>query len=103
MDKQKHRDFLLWLDEFRIEHLRDMYMLVVDEKGVCREINQAVRLNAKAHNPFMGDHNNADDASIYVQYIEANNEYIWEMNEKVSTYRFEWEEKVECFMPGKTD
>ena len=51
-------------------------MLVVDEKGVCREINQAVRLNAKAHNPFMGDHNNADDASIYVQYIEANNEYI---------------------------
>ena len=103
MGRQKHRDFLLWLDEFRIEHLRDIYMLVVAEKGTCIGINQAVRLNAKAHNPFMGDHYNADDATIYVQYIESNNEYIWEMNEKMSTYRFEREKKVEYFMPRKTD
>lgn len=51
-------------------------MLVVVGKGTCSGINQAVRLNAKAHNPFMGDHYNADDATIYVQYTEANNEYI---------------------------
>ena len=49
-------------------------MLLIFEKGIWSGINQAVKLNAKNNNKYMGEQNNPDNISIYVQYIDENNQ-----------------------------
>ena len=55
-------------------------MLLMFEKGIWGGIIQAVKRYAKANNKYMEDLYNPDEVSIYLQYIDANNEHGWYFN-----------------------
>ena len=66
-------------DEFRLELLTDIYMLLMVEKGIRGRITWAVKRYAKANNKYMKDLYNPDEKSMYLQYLDTNNLYGWAM------------------------
>ena len=94
----KRKDYILCLDEFGLELLRDMDMLLMFEKGIRGGITLAVKRYAKANNKYMKDQYNSHEKSTYLQYLDANNLYGWAMIQKLPTQGFSWE-KVEDFTP----
>ena len=44
---------------------------------------------------------NSDEASTFLQYLDANNLYGWAMVQKLPTHGFKWINKVEEFTPEK--
>ena len=73
-------------NEFRLELLTDIDMLLMFEKGTRGGITQAVKRYAKANNKYMKDLDNPDEESIYLQYVDANNQYGWTMIQKLPTH-----------------
>ena len=78
-------------NEFRFELLKDIDMLLMVEKGIRGGITQAVKCYAKANNKYMNDLYNPDEKSIYVQYLDANNLYEWEMVQNLPRHGFKRE------------
>ena len=72
------------------------------EKGIRGGITQAVKRYAKANNKYMKDLDNPDEESIYLRYVDANNQYGWAMIQKLPTHGFLWK-KGEDFTPEKID
>ena len=68
-----YKDCELCPDEFRLELLTDIDMLLMVEKGIRGGITQAVKRYAKANNKYMKDLYNLDEKSMYLQYVYANN------------------------------
>ena len=89
-------------DEFRLELLTDIDMLLMVEKGIRSRITQALEHYVKANNEYMKDLYNPDEESIYLQQLDANNLYGWAMVEKLSTHGFKWKQG-EYFTPEKID
>ena len=69
--EKKRKDQESCLDEFRIELLRDIDMLLIFEKGIRGGITEAVKRYAEANNKYMKDVYNPDEKSTYLQYLEA--------------------------------
>ena len=78
--EKRRKDCGLCPNEFRLELLMDIDMLLMFEKGIRGGITQAVKRYAKANNKYMEDLYNPDEVSIYLQYIDANNEHGWYFN-----------------------
>ena len=57
------------------------------KKGIRRAICHAVHRYAKASNKYMKNYNQNINLS-YIQYLEANNLYGWEMSHKITCKRF---------------
>ena len=89
-------------DKFRLELLTDIDMLLMVEKGIRGGITQAVKRYAKANNKYMSDLCNPDEKSIYLQYLNANNLYVWAMVQNLPTHGFKWE-NGEGFTSEKID
>ena len=89
-------------DEFRLELLTDIHMLLMVEKGIRGRITQAVKRYTKANNKYMKDLYNPDGKSICLQYLDTNNLYGWAMVQNLPTHRFLWK-KAEDFTPEKKD
>ena len=77
-------------------------MLLMFEKGIRGGITQAVNRCAKANDKYMKDLYNPDDKTIYLQYVDANNQYGWAMIQKLPTHGFLWK-KAEDFTPERID
>ena len=77
-----------------LELLRDIDMLLMFEQGIRGGITQAVKRYARANNRYMTDYN-SDEASKFLQYLDANNLYGWAMVQKLPTHGFRWINKVE--------
>lgn len=92
----KSKDCELYLDEFHVEVLRDINMLVMFEKCIWGRITQARKRYSKANNNYMKDQYNPDATSVYLRYLEANNIYGWAVIQKLPTHWFAWE-KVDDF------
>ena len=75
-------------DEFRLELLIDIDMLLMVEKGIRGGITQAVKRYVKANNKYMKDLYNLEEESIYLQYLDANNLYGWAMIQNLPTHGF---------------
>ena len=89
-------------DEFRLELLTDIDMLLMVEKVIWGGITQAVKRYARANNEYMKDLYNPDEKGIYLQYLDANNLYGWAMVQNLPTHRFLWK-KAEDVTPEKID
>ena len=68
------------------------------EKGIRGGIPQAIKRFAKANNKdvvannkYMNDLCNPGEVSIYLQYIDINNEYGCAMTQDLPTHGFLWE------------
>ena len=62
-------------EEFRLELLTDIDMLLMVEKGITGGITQVVKRYAKANYKYMKDLYNPDEKSMYLQYPDGNNLY----------------------------
>ena len=69
----KRKDCEICLDEFRLELLTDIDMILMLEKGIRGGITQAVKRYAKASNKYMKEEYNPVEKSTYLQYLDANN------------------------------
>ena len=60
-------------EEFRLELLTDIDMLLMVEKGIRGGITQAVKRYAKANDKYMKDLYNPNEKSMYLQYPDGSN------------------------------
>ena len=65
----------------KLELLTDPDMLLMFEQGIRGGITQAVRKYASANNKYIGDRFNPKSESSYLQYLDANKLYGWEMSQ----------------------
>ena len=89
-------------DEFRLELVIDIDMLLMFQKGIRDGITHAVKRYTRANNKYMNDLYNPDEVSIFLQYVDINNEYGWAMNQDRPTHGFKWK-NGEDFTPEKID
>ena len=78
--KKRCKHYELCPNEFRLELLTDIEMLLMFEKGIWGGITQAVKRYVKANNKSMENLYNPDEVSIYLQYLDTNNERGWYFN-----------------------
>ena len=75
-------------EEFRLQLLTDIDMLLMVEKGIRGGITQAVKRYDKTNNKYMKDLYNLEEETIYLQCLDANNLYRWAMVQNLPTYGF---------------
>ena len=65
----------------------DMLLIVEDEirGGICHSIHRY----AKANNKYMKNYDKNEE-SFYIQYLDANNLYVWAMSKKLPVNEFKW-------------
>ena len=100
--EKRREDCELCPNEFRLELLVDIDMLLMVEKDIRRGITQAVKRYAKNNNKYMKDLYDPDEKSMYLQYLDAKNLYGWAMVQNLPTHRFLWK-KAEQFTPEKIE
>ena len=74
----------------RLELLLDPDMLLMFERGIRGGITQSVHRWAQANNPYMGSEYDSSKPTRYLQYLDANNLYGWEMSQPLPTGGFLW-------------
>ena len=73
----------------KLELLHDYDMLMMFERGIRGGISHISKRYAEANNKYMKDYN-PDEESSYIQYLDANNLYGWEMSQQLPTHGFKW-------------
>ena len=73
----------------KLESITDYDMLLMIEKGIRGGICQETHRYAKANNKYMKNYNK-NIASSYIEYLDANNLYEWEMSQKIPVNGFKW-------------
>ena len=76
-----------------LQLLTDYDMLMMVERGIRGGISHISKRYAEANNKYMKDYN-PDKASVYIQYLDANNLYGWAMSQPLPTHGFEWMENL---------
>ena len=76
--------------KIRLELLLDPDMLLMFERGIRGGITQSVHRWAKANNPYMGSKFNPNEKVNYLQYLDANNLYVWAMSQPLPARGFKW-------------
>ena len=69
----------------KLELLTDPDMLLMFEWEIRGGITQAVRKYASANNKYIGDRFDPKSESSYLQYLDTNNLYGWEMSQPLPT------------------
>ena len=68
--------------EVKLELIADYDMILMVEKGIRRGLCQAIHRYAKANNTYMNNWDKNIESS-YIEYLDANNLYGWEMSQKL--------------------
>ena len=76
----------------KLKLLLDPDMLLMFERGIRGEITQSVHRWAAANNPYMGSEYDKNKPTKYLQYLDANNLYVWAMSRPFPTGEFHWVE-----------
>ena len=82
--------------EVKLELLTDYDMILMIEKGIKGGIWQATHRYAKVNNKYVKNYDKNIDSS-YIEYLDANNLYGWEMSQKLTTNGFKWVEDLSQF------
>ena len=80
-------------EEFRLQLLTDIDMLLMVEKGIRGGITQAVKRYDKTNNKYMKDLYNLEEETIYLQCLDANNLYRWAMVQNPPTHGLLWKKE----------
>ena len=72
-----------------LELLTDYDMLLMVEEGIRGGICHSIHRYAKANNKYMKNYNNNEESS-YIQYLDANNLYVWAMSKKLPVNGLKW-------------
>ena len=75
--------------EIKVELLTHVDTLLMIEKGIREGICHAIYRCAKANNKYMKNYNK-DEEESFLQYLDANNLYGWEMSQKLPVRDFKW-------------
>ena len=73
----------------KLELLTDYDMLLTVEEEIRGGICHAIHRHAKANNKYIKNYDKNKESS-YIQYLDANNLYGWEMSQKLPEYGFKW-------------
>ena len=68
-------------------------MLLMVEEGIRGGICHSIHRYAKANNKSMENYDKNKESS-YIQYLDANNLYVWAMSQKFPVNNFKWVEDV---------
>ena len=74
-------------EEFQL--LKDYDMLMMFEQGIRGGISHVSKRYASANNKYMNDFDETKP-STFIQYLDANNLYVWAMSQKLPTHGFKW-------------
>ena len=77
----------------KLELLTDYDMLLMIEEGIRGRICHSIHRYAKANNKYMENYEKKKESS-YIQYLDANNFYVWAMPQKLPVNNFKWVEDV---------
>ena len=80
----------------KLELLTDIDILLIVEKGHRDGICHSIHKHAKANNKYLKNYNK-DMESSYLEYLDANNLYVWAMSKKLPVNGFEWVEDLSQF------
>ena len=72
-----------------LELLTDYDMLLMVEEGIRGGVCHSIHRHAKANNKYMKNYNESKESS-YIQYLDANSLYGWEMSQKLPANDFKW-------------
>ena len=75
----------------KLELLTDYDMLLMVEEGIRGGICHSIRRYAKANNKYMENYNKNEE-SLYIQYLDTNNLYVWAISQKLPVNNFKWVE-----------
>ena len=78
-----------------LQLLTDYDMLQMVEEGIRGGICHSIHRYAKANNKYMKNYHNNEESSSYIQYLDANNLYGWEMSKKLPVNGFKWTDNDE--------
>ena len=79
--------------EVKLELLADVDMLLMVEKGIRGGICHAIYRYAKANNKYIKNYNK-DKEESFLQYLDDNNLYGWEMSQKLPVSGFKWKKII---------
>ena len=86
----KSKDCELCLYEFKLELLRDIYMLLMFEKSSQGRITQGEKRYPKLNNKYITEHYNLDETTTYLQDLDANSIYGLAVIQNLLTHGFAW-------------
>ena len=75
--------------EIKLELITNYDMILMIGKEIRGGICQATHRYAKANNKYMKNYDKNIE-SLYIEHLEANNLYVWEMSQKLSVNDFKW-------------
>ena len=73
----------------KLELLTDYDMLLMIEEGIRGGICHSIHRCAKANNKYMKNYDKNKEPS-YIQYLDTNNLYGWQMSQKLPVNGFKW-------------
>ena len=73
--------------------LTNVDMLLIVEKGIRGGICHAIHRYAKANNKYIKNYDKNKESS-YIQYLDANSLYGWEMSQKLPVDGFKWKNNM---------
>ena len=73
----------------KLELLTNIDMMLMFEKGIRGALTQTVRRYAAANNKYMPNYD-ANVVSSYLEHLEANNLYGWDMRKKLPINGYKW-------------
>ena len=80
----------------KLDHLTDIDMLLMVEKGIRGGICHAIHQYAKANNTYI-KYYDKNKKSSYLKYWDVNNLQGWSMSQKLSVNCFKWVENTSQF------
>ena len=75
-----------------LESLTVNDMLLMVEEGIRGGMCHAIHRYAKANNKYIRNYDEKEEYP-YIQYLDANNLYGWEISQKLPVSGFKWEKK----------
>jgi len=78
-----------------LELLSDPDMLLMVEQGIRGGVSMISKRYAKANNKYMGEKFDPNEEPRFIQYLDANNLYGWEMSQPLPVGDFKWMDEKE--------